>query len=200
MSNINPELVEKFTAMAQAVAATVAEVPSKEEAFKYVVDLCLSKDPCELLADEPGTEKGPLGPNRVPTRVQRVLAAPSLNDEDFALLDKLCQEKGILCLRDKVRQYAADNNIPLYGSYDPECVDGLVELDFFDGLHCSGSGIEKFFPGVPQTLQDLENGTLPDPLAVHPRTSLETPGEETPEGENADASAETADSTTTEEA
>ena len=111
MSNINPELVEKFTAMAQAVAATVAEVPSKEEAFKYVVDLCLSKDPCELLADEPGTEKGPLGPNRVPTRVQRVLAAPSLNDEDFALLDKLCQEKGILCLRDKVRQYAAGIDI-----------------------------------------------------------------------------------------
>lgn len=116
------------------------------------------------------------------------------------LLTEPDMHKGFFQVENWVRQYAADNNIPLYGSYDPECVDGLVELDFFDGLHCSGSGIEKFFPGVPQTLQDLENGTLPDPLAVHPRTSLETPGEETPEGENADASAETADSTTTEEA
>ena len=116
------------------------------------------------------------------------------------LLTEPDMHKGFFQVENWVRQYAADNNIPLYGSYDPECVDGLVELDFFDGLHCSGSGIEKFFPGVPQTLQDLENGTLPDPLAVHPRTSLETPGEEIPEGENADASAETADSTTTEEA
>ena len=107
MSNTNPELVEKFTAMAKAVAATVAEVPNREEAFKYIIDLTLSKEPCELLADEPGTEKGPLGPNRVPTRVQRVIAAPSLDDEAFAELDKLCQEKGILCLRDNVRKYAA---------------------------------------------------------------------------------------------
>lgn len=111
MSSVNPALVEKFTTMAQSVAATVAEVTNKEEAYKYVVDLCLSKDPCELLADEPGTEKGPLGPNRVPTRVQRVLAAPSLSDEDFALLDGLCQEKGILCLRDNVRKYAAGIDI-----------------------------------------------------------------------------------------
>lgn len=113
MSNTNPELVEKFTAMAKAVAATVAEVPNREEAFKYIIDLTLSKEPCELLADEPGTEKGPLGPNRVPTRVQRVIAAPSLDDEAFAELDKLCQEKGILCLRDNVRKYAAGIDLGL---------------------------------------------------------------------------------------
>ena len=77
-----------------------------------------------------------------------------------------------------MRQYAADNNIPLYGSYDPTCIEGLQETDFFDGLHCSGTGIERFFPGVPQALQDLASNTLPDPLAVHPRTSLETAPEE----------------------
>ena len=47
-----------------------------------------------------------------------------------------------------------------------------------DGLQCSGTGIVRFFPGVPQALQDLQNGTLPDPLAVHPRTSLEDPAAE----------------------
>ncbi len=107
MSEINKELVEKFTAMAQAVAAKVVEAPTREDAYKYVVELCATKAPCEMLADEPGTQQGPLGPNRVPTRVQRVMAAPSLGDEEFAALDALCKEKGILCVREGVRKYAA---------------------------------------------------------------------------------------------
>ena len=49
----------------------------------------------------------------------------------------------------------ADNNVPIYGSYDPACIEGLQETDFFDGLHCGGTGIERFFPGIPQALQQL---------------------------------------------
>lgn len=69
-----------------------------------------------------------------------------------------------------IRQYCADNNVPLYGSYDPALIDGIEELDFFDGLHCKDTGIRKFFPGVPAVLQAMQNGTLPDPLAVSART------------------------------
>ena len=43
---------------------------------------------------------------------------------------------------------------------------------------CKGCGIAKFFPGVPQVLQDVENNTLPDPLSVTPRTTLPVDGEE----------------------
>ncbi|MDO5536100.1 MAG: lactate utilization protein [Desulfovibrionaceae bacterium] len=108
MSEINKELVEKFTTMATAVNATVVELPSREDAYKYVVDLTVSKDPCEMLADEPGTEKGPLGPNRVPTRVQRILSVPQLNDEEFASVEAYAKEKGnILCIREGVRKYGA---------------------------------------------------------------------------------------------
>lgn len=85
-----------------------------------------------------------------------------------------------------LRQYCHDNNIPLYGSYDPTCIAGLEEMDFFDGLHCKDTGIAKFFPGVPQVLADLEAGTLPDPLSVTPRTTAPQP--ETAE----DATTETA--------
>ncbi len=60
----------------------------------------------------------------------------------------------------------------------PPALRACRRTDFFDGLHCSGTGIVRFFPGVPQALQDLQNGTLPDPLAVHPRTSLEDPAAE----------------------
>lgn len=76
-----------------------------------------------------------------------------------------------------LRSYCAENNIPLYGSYDPACIPGLTEEDFFDGLHCKGSGIEKFFPGVPAVLESIQNGTLPDPLATIPRTHLPEEGE-----------------------
>lgn len=108
MSEINKELVEKFTTMAKAVNATVVEMPSREDAFKYIVDLTISKDPCEMLADEPGTETGPLGPNRVPTRVQRVLAVPQASDEEFAAIEAYAKEKGnVLCIRKGVRKYGA---------------------------------------------------------------------------------------------
>lgn len=94
------------------------------------------------------------------------------------LLTEPDNHKGFFQVENWVRQYAAEHNILLYGSYDPECIEGLQETDFFDGLHCSGTGLERFFPGIPQVLQDLQNNTLPDPLAVHPRTSLETATEE----------------------
>lgn len=97
--------------------------------------------------------------------------------------------QGFFEVENWLRQYCAENNIPLYGSYDPACIDGLEEMDFFDGLHCKSSGIVKFFPGVPKALEAYRGGSLPDPLAVAPRTSLEAPadGEETLEGAEASA-------------
>lgn len=94
------------------------------------------------------------------------------------LLTEPENHKGFFEVENWVREYCSQNNIPLYGSYDPTCIEGLQETDFFDGLHCSGIGIVRFFPGVPQALQDLQNGTLPGPLAVHPRTSLKDPAAE----------------------
>ena len=95
-----------------------------------------------------------------------------------SLLTEIDQHQGFFETENWIRQYAHDYNIPLYGSYDPTCIKGLDETDFFDGLHCKGCGIAKFFPGVPQVLQDVENNTLPDPLSVTPRTTLPVDGEE----------------------
>ena len=38
----------------------------------------------------------------------------------------------------------------------------------------------------PQALSDLQNGTLANPLDVHPRTSLEDPNAQPAEGETPD--------------
>ena len=65
----------------------------------------------------------------------------------------------------------------------PFCPDASIPVTDgrrgeFDFDHCKGCGIAKFFPGVPQVLQDVENNTLPDPLSVTPRTTLPVDGEE----------------------
>ena len=80
--------------------------------------------------------------------------------------------QGFLQVENWIRQYAHDNQVPLYGSYDPLQL-GMEEMDFFDGLHCKDSGIRKFFPGIPQVLESLHNGSAPDPLSVTPRVGIE---------------------------
>ena len=102
------------------------------------------------------------------------------------LLTEPENHKGFFQVENWLRQYCADNNVPIYGSYDPACIEGLQETDFFDGLHCGGTGIARFFPGIPQALSDLQNGTLANPLDVHPRTSLEDSNAQPAEGETPD--------------
>lgn len=106
MSNVNPELVELFRTKAAVVGAKVVEAASMAEAARYVADVCASKDPCELLADEPDAEQGPLGPNKVPTRVKRIVAAPDL-DAAFAALAKACEAQGFACIKDGLRKHLA---------------------------------------------------------------------------------------------
>ena len=99
------DLVQDFTAKATAVNAVVQELPNMAAALQYVVDVCENKAPCELMADE-DVEKGP-------TRVQRIVAAPVLNDEDFATLEAACKEKGFLCIREGLRNHLAGIDVGL---------------------------------------------------------------------------------------
>ena len=105
MPSINQALVDDFRAKAEAVNAVVREAADFDAALRYVVEVCESKAPCEMLADEPDAEKGPLGPNGVPTRVKRIVAAPGLDDEDFAKLASACEAQGFSCIRSGLRKH-----------------------------------------------------------------------------------------------
>ncbi|MBD5608529.1 MAG: LUD domain-containing protein [Desulfovibrio sp.] len=107
MPPVDPHLAEEFAAKAAMVNAVVQELPNMAAALTYAVDICDKKAPAEMLADEPGTAQGPLGPNKVPTRVQKVLAAPALSDDEFSRLEEDCKAKNILCLKDGLRKYLA---------------------------------------------------------------------------------------------
>ena len=107
MPEINQELVQTFTEKAKAVAATVVERATVMDALGYMVEVCKAKAPAQLLANE-NVEKGPNGPNGCPTRVTKILAAPDLLDDEFAELQKLCEEAGgIQCVRENIRKYVA---------------------------------------------------------------------------------------------
>lgn len=90
---------------------------------------------------------------------------------DFLLWQE-ADHQGFLQVENWIRQYAHDNQVPLYGSYDPLRL-GMEEMDFFDGLHCKDIGIKRFFPGVPAILQQIESGSVPDALSITPRTTSE---------------------------
>lgn len=107
MSHATPELVALFLDRAAVVGARLVKAQSMSEAMQYVVDTCAAKAPCELLADESDAEKGPLGPNKVPTRVQRIVAAPDLAEADFAVLAASCEAQGFLCLKEGLRKHLA---------------------------------------------------------------------------------------------
>lgn len=107
MPPLDLELVKDFTNRATSVNAVVQELPNMEAAMQYIVDVCEKKAPCEMLADEPDTEKGPLGPNKVPTRLNKIIAAPALSEDQYVALEGKCHEKGIICLRSGLRRYLA---------------------------------------------------------------------------------------------
>lgn len=100
-------LVDDFSNKATSVNAIVQELPNINAALQYVIDVCEKKAPCEMLDEEPGTEKGPLGPNKVPTRLEKIIAAPALPEDQFTELEALCKEKGFKCLRSGLRKYLA---------------------------------------------------------------------------------------------
>ena len=104
MAPVNQELVDLFIARAEAVAAQVQRLPN--------MAVCARQAPCELLADE-DVEKGPDGPNKVPTRVQKILAAPDLPDADFAALAEACAAQGFACRRDGLRNHLAGIDVGL---------------------------------------------------------------------------------------
>ncbi len=111
---MNKETIfETFCTKAAVVGAKVVSVKNEDEALAYVLEICAAKKPCEILAEEPGTELGPLSSDGIPTRLQRIIAAPGLDKALYAKLEKSCSEKEYLCIDSGLRKYLAGIDIGL---------------------------------------------------------------------------------------
>ncbi len=111
MGTIDAALVELFCTKAGVIGTKIFEAKTEDDAVNYIIEVCESKAPCEILADEPNTEKGPLSANNVPTRLERIVAAPGLNKKFFTPLSKACKDKGFKCLSKGMRDYLAGVDI-----------------------------------------------------------------------------------------
>lgn len=85
-------LVELWKERSAAIAATVKEVSSVEEAFQYIVELCQSGEPHEELLD--GSKDTP-----------KIIAAPGLPSEQAATLRAQCEAKGFAFIDKGLRDY-----------------------------------------------------------------------------------------------
>lgn len=97
--------VELFEEKAKAVSALVARVASMREAVAYALDVCDTKQACQLLVSgcsEPLSEKGQA---LCETKQQKVIAAPGLPPELFAELEAGARERGVLCVEKGMREH-----------------------------------------------------------------------------------------------
>ncbi len=101
------DLVALFCEKAEVVSAKIYEAEDMKDAASYIAKIVLEKAPCELLAEEDGTEKGPLSKNGVPTRLDRHIALPGLPAAKAKIIEKECADKGIKVIYDGVRNYLA---------------------------------------------------------------------------------------------
>ncbi len=101
------DLVALFCEKAEVVSAKIYEADDMKAAASYIAKVVLEKDPCELLAEEAGTEKGPLSKNGVPTRLDRHIALSGLPVAKAKVIEKECADQGIKIIYDGVRNYLA---------------------------------------------------------------------------------------------
>ena len=114
MSEMTPDVVENFKIKAGLVGAVVTEQPSLEAAVQYVIDVCASKSPCEILAEEPEAAVGPeKGPNGMPTRAQRIIAAPEVDKAVFDDRAAKAKAQGFACLSEGLRKHLAGIDVGL---------------------------------------------------------------------------------------
>ncbi len=108
-------ITELFCERSKIVGSKVVHAKNLDEVIECIIKICEEKAPCTILADEPGTEKGPLNKRNLPTRLNRLLAAPGLKEGENAelgiklaeKLEKACAEKNFVFLEEGLRSYLA---------------------------------------------------------------------------------------------
>lgn len=104
-------LIAKLHEKGGLIGTKVVTLPSFEEAANYIIKVCAEKGPCELLLPEEGTKTGPLSASNLPTRVDRVIAAPSVPKELYSNLSKQAKEKGFILADGELHKYLASFDV-----------------------------------------------------------------------------------------
>ncbi|BBO88818.1 LutC/YkgG family protein [Desulfosarcina ovata] len=107
----DPAVVETFIQKAEAVSAKVVRVASPEAAFAYAVDVCATKEACQLLVSGCEAPLSATAEALCETKQEKIMAAPNLPEVEFGALEKLCREKSIGLIKDDLRSHLAGIDI-----------------------------------------------------------------------------------------
>lgn len=129
MPNLQGVLTEVFSERAESVGATVCRRGDMDAAIDYALDVCARKEPAEILVDEPGAELGAPGPNGMPTRRRKIMAAPALDAGSYGLLAARCAERGFLCLRGGMRNHTGGIDVCISPALLGIAASGTCMLD-----------------------------------------------------------------------
>lgn len=91
-------IVQRMREKAEAVATTVVELQSMEDAYAYALEVCEKKDPCQLL---------PVGSEKTQASADKIIAAPNLSEAEYETFATRCAEKGFICIREGLRKHLA---------------------------------------------------------------------------------------------
>jgi L-lactate dehydrogenase complex protein LldG len=98
-------LCARFTEKARAVSAEVHPCHTLKEAFAYTVDLCARQGACRIAVS--GCEEQLSGSADALCHMKqaKIVAAPSLNQEQLSQLEKLCLENDLSCISSGLRSH-----------------------------------------------------------------------------------------------
>lgn len=108
------EMVNTFTAKAEAVSAIVRRISKIQEALEYTVKICDEKEACQMLlsgcelpVSAAASEMCGLGAG------EKAIAAPGLDDEALGQLKALAEKKEFKVISSDLREYVSGMDIGL---------------------------------------------------------------------------------------
>lgn len=103
--------LQRFVDKARLAAAQVSEVAGLQEAIDYTLDLCGSRGACRIKVS--GCEEPLSSPAEelCLAKEEKIIAAPGLDPQTFALLSAGSRENGFTCLDSGLRQQLAGVDI-----------------------------------------------------------------------------------------
>ena len=93
----------QFSKKAQAVSAIVSRINSFDDALAYTVDLCGKQSGCRIAVSGCEEHLSPPADALCHLKRDKIVAAPGLDQKRYAVLENLCTQNGISCIRKDLR-------------------------------------------------------------------------------------------------
>jgi L-lactate dehydrogenase complex protein LldG len=100
-------LLKTFQTSAENVSAVVSRVASMEAAISYAMELCETKEACQLLVSGCESRLSQPAEKLCDIKQTKVLAAPLIPEEDITFLGTLCARNGVRLVREGLRDHLA---------------------------------------------------------------------------------------------